>query len=98
MKFNILITLLKNHLCPTPNEIAEQHRFYIRNQNDGESISIFVKELRKLTLHCNFNCKKYKASTIDVHLRSQFIRGLRDTDIREKLLQETNMTFDKAVE
>jgi len=47
IKFNILITLLKNHLCPTPNEIAEQHRFYIRNQNYGESISVFVKELRK---------------------------------------------------
>jgi len=98
MKFKILITLLKNHLCPTPNEIAEQNRFYIRNQNDGESISVFVKELRKLTLHCNFNCKKCKASTIDIHLRSQFVRGLKDTDIREKLLQETNMTFDKAVE
>lgn len=98
IKFNILITLLKNHLCPTPNEIAEQHRFYIRNQNDGETISVFVKELRKLTLHCNFNCKKCKASTIDIHLRSQFVRGLKDTDIREKLLQETDMTFDKAVE
>lgn len=43
MTFNILITLLKNHLCPTPNEIAEQHHFYIRNQNNGETILVFVK-------------------------------------------------------
>lgn len=45
MKFVKLITLLKNHLCPTPNEIAEQHQFNVRNQNKEELISIFVKEL-----------------------------------------------------
>lgn len=33
------------------------------------------------TTHCNVN-------TIDTHLRSQFIRSIRDNDIRERSLQQ----------
>lgn len=70
----------------------------MRNQNEGETISIFVKELRKLILNCNFNCKICEASTIDVHLHFQFVRALMIIDIRKRLLQERNVIFDKAVE
>lgn len=93
-----LITLLKGHLCPAPNEVAEQHKFALRVQHEGESISSYQAELKRLTKNCKFVCESCKASTINTHLRSQFIRGVCDRDIREKLLQQSSkISFDDAV-
>lgn len=35
---------------------------------------------------------------LNLLLRSQFIRGLADADIREKLLQQGDATFEKTIE
>ncbi|XP_031332347.1 uncharacterized protein K02A2.6-like [Photinus pyralis] len=95
-----VVQLLKMHICPPPSEIAEQHRFSLRVQHEGESIANFVAELKRLTTNCNFKCIECDKPTINTHLRSQFIKGIRDNDIRERLLQQTapTFTFDKAVE
>ncbi|KAK9681119.1 hypothetical protein QE152_g38557 [Popillia japonica] len=82
-----LIKLLKEYLSPQASIIAEQHKFYTRMQLEGEAIQNYVAELRKLTINCNFNCPSCQASTIDTHIRAQFIRGIRDNDIRERLLR-----------
>lgn len=34
-----LTKLLADYICPVPNEVAEQHKFYSCVQEDGESIS-----------------------------------------------------------
>lgn len=91
-----LTKLLADYICPVPNEVAEQHKFYSCVQEDGESISTYMKGLRSLTLHCNFTCSSCKSNTIDTHLRTQFIRGLRSSEIREKLLLERNLTLKNA--
>ncbi|XP_055838569.1 uncharacterized protein K02A2.6-like [Episyrphus balteatus] len=98
--YDELVVLLKNHLSPKPNEITEQHKFLLRLQHEGESISNYMAELKKLSAYCNFTCEACKKSTLSTHLRSQFIRGLRDSDIKERLLRETltTMTLDKAFE
>ena len=43
----------------------------------------------------NADCSK---SIINLLLRAQFIRGLSDSDIREKILQQADVTFDKTLE
>jgi hypothetical protein len=97
--FKTLTTLLKNHLSPQASEIAEQHKFLLRLQHEGESIANFVADLKMHTTNCNFICPSCKHSTTDTHLRSQFIRGVRDNDIRERLLQQKeDVNFQKIVE
>lgn len=81
-----LINLLVEHLNPSPNVFLQQHKFLSRTQGPTETIAQFIASLRQLSIYCNFvcphdNCKK---PIQDVFLRSQFIRGLHDTVIREK--------------
>ncbi|KAK9743589.1 hypothetical protein QE152_g8553 [Popillia japonica] len=68
-------------------------------QLEGEAIQNYVAELRKFTINCNFNCPSCQASTIDTHIRAQFIRGIRDNDIRERLLQQkSTVSFEEIIQ
>ena len=102
-----LMDLLRNHLAPKKNVLAEQHKFFSRVQQPGESISTFVAGLKELIKNCEFKteCKEKEPpcftcskSVIDMLLRAQFIRGLQDSSIRERILQLVNVSFDKALE
>ncbi|KAK9703067.1 hypothetical protein QE152_g29550 [Popillia japonica] len=71
---------------------------YFGLQHEGESIANFQAELKKLTKNCNYFCENCKKPTLNTHLRSQFIKGVRDNEIRVRLLQQsTNITFEEAV-
>lgn len=98
--YDELITILENHLCPKPNVLTEQHRFLSRLQKPDETIPQFVAALRKYTTTCEFNCPHpdCQRSLSDIFLRAQFIRGLKDATIREKLLQHTERSFEKLYE
>nr|XP_022905220.1 uncharacterized protein K02A2.6-like [Onthophagus taurus] len=96
-KYEDLVNLLRSHISPKPSEIAEQHKFTMRVQHEGESIAHFHSELKKLTTNCNFVCENCKQPTVNTHLRSQFIRGVRDSEIRERLLQQNKLTFEEAL-
>ena len=93
-----LIKLLEGHVMPAPNIIVEQHRFLNRLQKPDENITSYVAELRKFIPTCNFNCHKCKESVADIFLRAQFVRGLKDTVIREKLLQDNDPKFADVIQ
>lgn len=95
--YNELVELLKNHLHPKPNAVVEQNRFVLRIQKEDESIVEYVAELQKLSKTCMFECPHCKKSIAETHLVTQFIRGVHDRDIRERLLQESELDFKKAV-
>ncbi|KAF2891239.1 hypothetical protein ILUMI_14934 [Ignelater luminosus] len=96
--YSELVTLIENHLCPQPNECIEQHKFLSRMQAANETIAQYTVALRKLSSTCNFVCPEptCKKSIAQVFLQAQFIRGLSDPTIREKLLQEKDLTFGNA--
>lgn len=97
-----LMTLLKNHLAPRKNVVAEQHKFFSRIQFPGESLANYVAALKELVKDCEFKAECNNAicskSIVNLLLRAQFIRGLSDIEIREKLLQQDHITFDKTFE
>ena len=47
-----LIEILGKHLDPKPLVIAERFRFHKRDQREGESVTAYLAELRRLTEHC----------------------------------------------
>lgn len=49
--------LLKNHLSPRPNVIAQRFKFFKRDRRADESISQYLAELRKLSEYCEFQDK-----------------------------------------
>jgi hypothetical protein len=82
-----LIDILKNYLDPQASTLALQHTFIMREQFNGESVIDFSTELKKMSVNCKFNCSCGK-SVCDLLLRLQFIRGIKDSEIRTRLLQE----------
>ncbi|XP_044731858.1 uncharacterized protein K02A2.6-like [Chrysoperla carnea] len=95
-----LIELLEKQLSPPSNVHTERHKFLSRIQHSDESIASYVAALKLLLHTCKWvcpidNCKQ----PIPSILQAQFIRGLKDVDIREKILQQDEtISFDKTLE
>lgn len=85
-----LVRSLGNHIAPEPGEVAQQHKFCLRAQHEYESIANYVAGLKEIGGKCNFICNHCKQTTFETHLRVQFIRGLRNTEIKKRLLQESS--------
>lgn len=88
--YNELVALMKKHLNPKPSQLAERFKFRQRIQHKEESVSGYVAELKRLSKNCGFR-------DLAENLRDQFICGLSNEDIRQKLFTEDdNITFDRA--
>ncbi|CAG9789614.1 unnamed protein product [Diatraea saccharalis] len=84
--------LLKDHYDPAPLEIAEYFRFHHCHQQVGESIRDYVANLRKMAATCNFG------QFLNTALRNQFTCGVRDRRVRDRLLEQKNLSLDRAIQ
>ena len=66
--YDEIVTLLNDPLSPKPLVIAERFRFHKRDQKEGESITVYVAELRKLTEHCKFGGTLMMLCVIDLYV------------------------------
>lgn len=72
-----------------------QHQFLSKYQSE-QQIADYVVALRSDIGDCEFICS-CKKSIADTFLRAQFIRGIQDNSIRERLLQCEIVTFNEIV-
>ena len=80
------------HCDPVKNETVERYKFFTRNQEHGESIENYLTELKILVNTCNFESFK------DSLLRDRIICGIIDVNVRERLLRESSLDFEKCVQ
>ena len=90
--YDELTKLMKDHLQPKPNEIAERYVFYNRERKDGESIKDYVAELWKLSEHCNFGEK------LEESLRDKLVCGMNIEKIQQKLLAVRTLDLQTAID
>ena len=74
-----IVKLLENHLSPKPLVIAERFRFHKRDQREGESVTVYMAELRKLSEHCDFK------ATLGDALRDRLVCGIKNENIQKRL-------------
>lgn len=86
-----LLKALRGHLSPKLPVIAERFRFHKRHQWSDESLLTYIAELRNLATHC-----KFKAALNDT-LRDRLVVGFRQESIQKRLLSETNLNLEKAI-
>ncbi|XP_030030715.2 uncharacterized protein LOC115447673 [Manduca sexta] len=92
MTYDTLVELMKKHLNPKPSLLAERFKFRQRIQKSEENIANYVAELKKLSKDCGF-----MANGLTENLRDQFVCGLLNDDIRQKLFTEDDtISFDRA--
>ena len=72
--------------------IAERFKFHRRNQSEGEGITKYMAELRKLADRCQFG------GYLEEALRDRLVCGLRGEAIQRKLLTMDALTLSRAYE
>ena len=50
-----LVAALASHFNPTPSPVVQRFKFHSHSREPGESVAMFVSQLRALSEHCNFN-------------------------------------------
>ncbi|XP_050548028.1 uncharacterized protein LOC126909633, partial [Daktulosphaira vitifoliae] len=89
--YDNVITLFKNHFEPKKNIIFERFKFYSCNQEPDQSIGEYVTKLRTLASSCEF-------SETENMVRDKLIIGINQLEIKEKLLHESDVTLEKAID
>ena len=92
VSFDEIVTKAKAHFNPKPSPIVKRYEFNTRRQGENESIAVYVAELQKIAEHC-----EYSAVLGDM-LRDRLVCGVVDKGIQRRLLQQVDLTFDKALE
>ena len=90
--FEQLVEVLATHYSPKPTEVMQRFRFNSRARKEGESIAEYVAELRRLAEHCNYG------DSLNKMLRDRLVWGVKDTTIQKKLLGESELTLDRAIQ
>ena len=91
-KFSELVAALTRHFEPRPIVIAERFRFHKRDQKQGESIAVFLSELRRLAASCSFG------TFLEEALRDRLVCGVLSEAMQRKLLTEADLTLSRAFE
>ena len=73
------------------NVIYERARFYLRKQEEGETVAAFTNDLYVLVEHCEYGALQ------DKMVRDRLVVGLCDSKLSEKLQLDLSLTLDAAV-
>ena len=90
--YDELVQVLTAHYNPTPSETEQRFKFHSRFRKQGESVATFVAELRSLAEFCNFK------DTLEDMLRDRIVCGINNGAIQKRLLAESTLTYQKALE
>ncbi|XP_055908516.1 uncharacterized protein K02A2.6-like [Eupeodes corollae] len=90
--YDDIIKTLSEFFDPTPNEILENYRFHLRKQQDEETCEEFLNALRRLSIGCKFG------SYLQTALRNQFVFGLKNQRIQNRLLEKEQLTLSSALD
>ena len=92
LTFEEIVARTKQHFNPKPSPIVKRYEFNTWRKGEGENVATFVAELRKIAVYC-----EYGGGLKDM-LRDRVVCGISNKDVQRRLLQEPDLTFDKALE
>ena len=93
--YDAAITKLKGIYIKSPNIIFVRHQLVTRKQQLGETLHEFYQSLQVTSKDCdfkNFSAEDYRKELV----RDAFINGLNSHTIRQRLLENSELTADQA--
>ncbi|KAL1262289.1 hypothetical protein QQF64_007554 [Cirrhinus molitorella] len=87
-----IIKKFDDYFEPQKNVTFERHIFNSRVQTLGESIDQFVTDLKTKAKSCEYG------QLCDSLIKDRIVIGIRDDDLRARLLRETDLDLHKAVQ
>ena len=89
---DMILRKFQEHVNPRTNSVFSRFQFQSRIQRHEETFDDFVTDLQYLVIACRYENPKQM-------VRDRIVCGIRDTNIREKLLTEgDDLTFDRAIQ
>lgn len=91
-KIQVLKDRFKNYCEPRKNLPYIRHVFFTRSQGPAETIDMYVTDLKSKAKDCEFG---------DVHdslIRDRIVCGIREDQLKGRLLRETDLTLEKAID
>lgn len=93
--YNDAVCILKSTFTKTVNEVFARHKLATRRQQSGETVTKYLEILKFLSKDCNFKAVTAETNRNDC-IRDAFIAGLRESNIRQRLLENPNLTLEEA--
>ncbi|XP_043467299.1 uncharacterized protein LOC122501696 [Leptopilina heterotoma] len=91
--FEKIVQMIGQHLEPKSSTIyMERLKFGNCRQEENELLRDYIEKLKQLALKCD-----YSGEDIMSRLRDQFLLGLKSERIRNRLLIEKHLTWNKSV-
>ena len=88
-----VIKAMEEYLRGQRNVIVDRRDFYRRNQEPGETFDDFLCAIKEIAGFCDF-C----TSCLDNRLRDRIVTGIQNEDTIKRLLEEKNLTLQKAID
>ena len=90
-KYDGLIDVLENHYEPKQSVIVQRYTFNTRVRLSGESMAAYVAALKSIGEHCSFD-------KLEEMVRDQLVCRVGDSRMQKAILQEKDLTYQKAFE
>ena len=87
-----LLDMFGEYCNPRKNVVYERFRFWSRDQNRDEHVDNWVKDLRTIAVDCEFEEQE------DLMIRDKLVFGICDTRVKERMLRESDLTLQKALD
>ena len=91
-KIETVIAKFDRYFMSETNEAYESYRFNKCEQAEGENIETYITRLRQLAKGCNYG------DLTDRMLRDRIVAGIREDELRKKLLEERELTLKMAID
>ena len=90
--FKDLVEKVGKYHNPQPSAVVQCFKFNSQMWQLGETVAAYVAELKKLSEFCEFG------GALDETLRDRIVWGIADSRVQHRLLAESFLTFEKALE
>uniref|UniRef100_A0A8D8Y144 CCHC-type domain-containing protein n=1 Tax=Cacopsylla melanoneura TaxID=428564 RepID=A0A8D8Y144_9HEMI len=94
-----LVKILEQRFDSMTSVHTERHKFLSRIQGRSENLTTYIQDLKNIALKCQWVCPSENCKqNIDDIFQAQFIRGIRENFIREKILMADNTTLQQTLQ
>ena len=95
MKIDKVLKAFKDYCQPRKNILYEWHKFWNLKQEEGESVDAYNTRLKIQIDHCNYAREGWPEADKTEMIRDKFVFGIRDDNLKERLLRETDISLNK---
>ena len=97
IKFDKVVKAFRDYCHPHKNILYERHKFCSLKQEDSESIDAYNTRLKVQIDHCDYKREGWPEAVKTEMIRDKFVFGIRDENLKECLLRETDILLSKLV-